>query len=405
VGPGPLETLTRAFLAFRQRLGRALALLQHFDRIGVESAEEYRHWCRAHRFSAELGKSARWRPETRDPRRQFASLARHLLTRYALPDFMDAAWFRGRGADAQRQQSWFVHLGLGGNIRAAEGLPLRLTKRMAHCFTEAPSHLTIEAALRWAQIVGQGGQPELVEAILDTPLGAGFEHESFWATVIAWWVKHPELDADMVAPVYDYIQYRKFEPREIAEPGGEFRVEQPPEPNFSMKSRSVPKLMEAIDAWHIQLSREARSAAVEGWPKTGIPEFEHVDEDPETGNERHWRIAELRTHKELLTEGREMRHCVSSYARRCRAGKDSIWSLQVSDGVVDNRRLMTIALDPRRRLITQVRGRLNLTAHSIRSGRGGSEAAYAALVDRGRAIFKMWTQANRLRQSDGRWVR
>lgn len=307
VGPGPQATLTRAFTGFRQRLGRVLAVLEHLDRLGVESTEEYRQWCQAHGFAADLGKSVRkrhveldaaaaetggadrdawfgqvvtrlharsarpgdlrtgylrlldrafggglaggardacrdlllhcqrhahlggtrpaiaqlgrragntyvealgelarrhrhwrrrladWRPDVQDPRGQFASLARHLLARYELPLFMDAAWFCGRSAHAQRRQAWFLHLAAGGSIRTA-ALPVQLTKRMAHCFGEAPAHFTIEMALRRAQVVGQGGSEELVDAILSTPLGTAFDNEAFWATVVTWWVQHPELD-------------------------------------------------------------------------------------------------------------------------------------------------------------------------------------------------------------------
>jgi hypothetical protein len=496
--PDPCDTLSRAFLAFRQRLGRVLALLEHLHHVGVGSTEEYRQWCQAQGFSPDLGKSVRkrrgeleaaagetdgadpetwfaqvvsrlhthtdrpgdlrtwylqllgrtfgaglaggardafrdlllhcqqhasltgtqpviaqrgrragntyvealgelarhyrrwlrpladWRPSGQDPRLQFASLARHLLSRYELPLFMDGAWFRGRSALAQRQQAWFLHMADGHNIRTAQ-LPLALTKRMAHCFGEAPAHFSIEMALRRAQVVGQfvvgqcvvgGAGDELVDAILSTPLGTSFDNEEFWATVVTWWVKHPELDPELVAPVYDFLQYRRFSPREVAEPGGEVRIEPPPEPNLSMKSRSVPKLLEAIDAWHIQLSREARVAGG-GWPKSSIPDFQYDEASPKTKRVRRWKITELRTDKEIFTEGRELRHCVSSYASQCRSGRQSIWSLQVSDATHKNRRLVTIAVDPRARAITQVRGRLNLTAKSICHGKGGKDDAYA----------------------------
>ena len=517
VGPGPYATLTRAFAGFGQRLGRVHAVLEHLDRVGVESTEEYRQWCRSHGFLPDLGKAVRkrraelevaagetdgtgrdawfgqviarmhahstqpgdlrtgylrqlgrafdgglaggardafrdlllhcqrhahlggtqpaiaplgrragntyvealaelarryrlwlpplasWRPDVQDPRGQFASLVRHLLAGFELPLFMDAAWFCGRSADAQRRQAWFLHVAGGHNIRTA-ALPVQLTKRMAHCFGEAPAHYTIEMALRRAQTVGQGGSDELVDAVLSTPLGTTFDNETFWATVVTWWVKHPELDPEMVPPIYDFIQYRKFAPREVAGPGGDVRMELPPEPNFSMKSRSVPKLLEAIDAWHIQLAREAKATAVDGWPKSGIPDFRFDEANPKTKSIKRWRITELRTYKALFTEGREMKHCVSAYASRCCAGTESVWSLQVSDATQKNRRVMTIALDPRARVITQVRGRLNLTTKSIRVGKGGSDDIYAAYAARGRAILRMWIQANRLGQRGGRWI-
>jgi hypothetical protein len=74
-----------------------------------------------------------WRPDSHNARRQFGSLARHLLACYPVPPFMDAAWFGGETPRARQQQGWFRHIGAGRNIRAAD-LPLPLTRMMAHHF-------------------------------------------------------------------------------------------------------------------------------------------------------------------------------------------------------------------------------------------------------------------------------
>ena len=97
-----------------------------------------------------------WKPDSRNPRRQFAALVRFLLARYDVPTCLDSAWFGGWDQEAQRQQGWFVHVGNGQNIRTAD-LPFVLSKRMAHVFAEAPSELTATEALRWAQVMGQEG--------------------------------------------------------------------------------------------------------------------------------------------------------------------------------------------------------------------------------------------------------
>jgi len=55
---------------------------------------------------------------------------------------------------------------------------------MAHCFCEAPAHLSISQALRWAQVLGYDGSEALAEAICATRLGQCFENESFWSTVV-----------------------------------------------------------------------------------------------------------------------------------------------------------------------------------------------------------------------------
>ena len=94
-----------------------------------------------------------WTPRSHNPDRQFSSLARHLRAAYDVPVFMDKAWLQGTVV----QQQWFKHVGTGKNIRTAEGIPIPLTKKMAHCFLEAPDHYPIEAAFRWAQVLALEG--------------------------------------------------------------------------------------------------------------------------------------------------------------------------------------------------------------------------------------------------------
>ena len=73
-----------------------------------------------------------------EPAEQFGSLARHLLARYDVPAFLDAAWRDGLTAEGVRHQGWFKHVGRGENIRTADDLPIPMTKRMAHHFLQTP---------------------------------------------------------------------------------------------------------------------------------------------------------------------------------------------------------------------------------------------------------------------------
>ena len=109
----------------------------------AELARHYRHWMRP---------LSDWQPDAHNPRHQFTSLARHLVARYDIPAFMDAAWFQGRSAQAYQRQSWFLHMAAGRNIRTAD-IPVAFSKGMAHHFLQAPPHYTIEEALRWGQII------------------------------------------------------------------------------------------------------------------------------------------------------------------------------------------------------------------------------------------------------------
>ena len=120
-----------------------------------------------------------WRPSSHNPKRQFGTLARHLLAQYEVPFFMDSAWFKGDDQEARQQQGWFRHIEMGCNIRTAS-VPVKLTKRMAHNFLEAPDDLPIEKVLRWAQVTGQGGTDQLARTICDTRLGVEYGNEEFW---------------------------------------------------------------------------------------------------------------------------------------------------------------------------------------------------------------------------------
>ena len=58
-----------------------------------------------------------WQPAETNLRLAFRSLAHHLLAHYSVPGFMDSAWDVTTGAEAFRQQSWFIRLGRGSSFR------------------------------------------------------------------------------------------------------------------------------------------------------------------------------------------------------------------------------------------------------------------------------------------------
>ncbi len=324
-----------------------------------------------------------WKPDSRNPRRQFAALVRFLLARYDVPSCLDSVWFGGWDPEAQRQQGWFVHVGSGQNIRTAD-LPLVLSKRMAHVFAEAPSDLTATESLRWAQVVGQGGSEMLAQAVIATELGRSFADESFWSTVVLFLVENPMLDPDMVGPIVDYINHQKYVPTEEGDP---------PQPNYTMKGRSAVKLLRQVEEWHERLARDNRQPGG-SWESSGISEFEWED-DKEDG--LRWTIRELTSKKELTLEGRAMNHCVASYVSNCRRGSKSVWSMQV-DAEGHSARVVTIAVHNPSRNIVEVRGRFNAVPRQ--SGKNPKnktlERPYRELLARSGAVLRKWIEAEEL---------
>jgi len=357
-----------------------------------------------------------WTPDSRNPRRQFGHLARHLLASYPeVPAFMDAAWFGESGPGLDRQQSWFLHLGVGGNIRTAPELPVHLTRRMAHTFLQAPHDLPVEPALRWAQVIGQDGGEALARAILETRLAEDFGEEDFWSTVVVFFVRNPMLDPAHVGPIVDYIHNQKYVPEARDLPDGGVLRGDPPQPNFAMKSRSVDKLLRQVDEWHRALNQRIvdpfddapqpggskRWQRLVSWERSDIGELSHEEVNPSSGESTEWLIRELCSSRTLAAEGRMMHHCVRSYVKSCRNGNTSIWSLSArTDGT--RTPVLTIAIDPRRRKITQVRGKYNASiaqAEGRREKKGSFNRADARLMTRSRPVLEHWARQERLQLS------
>jgi len=293
-----------------------------------------------------------WRERSHNARRQFSSLLRHLLTRYPVPGFMDAAWLRQEAA-AQRYREWFVRIGRGDGIRGTES-PIRLTKRIVHHFLQAPEEYGIEQALRWGQIHALGGDRRLVEAVLGTHIGDGFDHDDFWITVIRFFIANPTLELRHVGPIVDYLHDQRSVPQEVFVAPGVRERRGPLQPNLSMKGRSVRTLLRLVERWHRELARTGAGGPLQ-WQRSPIGEFE-LETGIRSKNLRVWRIRELLSRAELIAEGRAMRHCVASYARTCAGGQCSIWAMELHgfEGI-EKRRTIEVRDD----LIVQCRGRFN----------------------------------------------
>lgn len=337
-----------------------------------------------------------WKPVSHNPRRQFGELARHLLCEYNPPAFLEAAWFRD-GKEGADEQGWFIGVGWGKSLREI-GLPLALTKRMAHvATTEIPASCTVVEGWRWAQIVGMGGSPRLAQTMIATPLGTTFREEDFWETVVRFFVDNPMLDVSRVGPLLDYLRYERCEPR--PQELGAARERLPV--GFTMKGRTPAALLARMEAWHRRLSVSAR-AAQEKWSPSGILGFPM--EDAHDGQERsdrdadgtRWRITEITTAKALSAEGAAMQHCVATYAPSCVRGAVSVWAVTAQfRSTLNPVRVVTLAVN-RNRAIIEARGRRNALPSAAPVSLALLPREESALLVRSRRIINQWASAERL---------
>jgi hypothetical protein len=380
-----------AFVLLLQSVfGEQFTRLRRFESIGTELAGELLalaqqsvHWVRS---------LENWKPGPRqlEPGILF-SLSRHLLARYPVPGFFDSVWKK----DNKAQQRWFRVIGQGRNLRELE-LPLKLTQKMAHiAMTEVPeSILTLEKALRWAQIRGLGGSVALADAIVATPLGESFGEEPFWESVVHFFVNNPTLSLAQVGPLIDYLRFERYEPRWADEAGARLPV------GFTMKGRTAAALLQKMQEWHVQLKWRSRFS-VSHWPSCGLSGNRWKSPCPRTKETRVWELVELTEARILVAEGEAMHHCVASYGERCISGTVSIWSLRVQIGEPPQspRRVLTVRVG-RDRMIQEVRGKFNASPVPSLNARLLDDSDDQQLLIDGAMILKQWARESGLGIAD-----
>ena len=284
-----------------------------------------------------------WRPSTRNTRRQFSSLARHLLAKYPMPPFMDCVWFLG---DCPPQQTWFRLMATGTSPRELD-LPVRLTKGMVRHFLATPDRYSVAAACRRAQVFGLGGSSRLADLILGSRLGDDFCDDEFCCTLIRWLIANPTLKPAQVGPIIDFHYHRKAATR---------AADETTNAEFSIKGCTAESTLQQMHQWHTELRKESARLDVT-WYECGIEEFDFSE--GMRGDVRRWTIREIVARNDLRDEGRDLRHCVAWYEPLCIAGKCAIWSLGVERNGGARKRTLTIEIALARKAIRQVKGKAN----------------------------------------------
>jgi len=270
-------------------------------------------------------------------------------------------------------------------MRTAPDLPMQLTKKMAHFFITAPDDYSIEAAFRWGQVYALGGDRRITDALCKTRLIREFDNDEFWSTVIRFFIENPMLDPAQINPIIDYIWNQRYEPVQVFVDRGVVEEHPPPQPNFTMQGRSVDTLLLAVDSWHQRLEKENAGLNLL-WKKSEIEDFSFMEGSEENRNQCHWRIRELLSSDELISEGRQMHHCVASYARSCHSGKCTIWTMESETEEGGRQKCVTIELSHPTCEIRQIRGSYN---------RKATEAE--------RAVIQRWVDLNQFQVLEYVW--
>jgi hypothetical protein len=115
--------------------------------------------------------------------------------------------------------------------------------------------------------------------------------------------------------------------------------------------------MRLVTAWHSDLAATTPGKRI-SWRASGIQGYRLLEKRADEEQDREWSIHELLNSGALHIEGRMLRHCVYTYTDRCRRRETTIWSLRLRVNG-EEKRMVTIEVDPQRRSIVQVRAKCN----------------------------------------------
>ena len=206
-------------------------------------ARHHAHWIRPVEqwFPTELGNRQA---------KQFNELAEYLFVKYEVPKCLHNAWFEPDDREREIQQGWFIHVATGNNIRTAEHLPFPLTKRAAHLDMTSSHSIPPLMRFREAQIqsIGLANKQHGWALTWDQHM-SGRVNTEFWTSILHFFLNNPMLERSYISPIIDYIHHQKFVPTRIPQPDGTVINAAPAHPNFSIKSRSINRLVMEVDDW------------------------------------------------------------------------------------------------------------------------------------------------------------
>jgi len=277
-----------------------------------------------------------WLSSHRNAMKQFQDFTEHCYIQYNVPLFLKNTLLNHNFLNGR----WLIKCGRGISIRKLDKMPVNLTKKMAHSFYEVPHNLCLQEGIRWAQIKGLGGSPELAYRLAKTRIGRdGFRQEVFWEKIFIW-LTHNEKD--ILHHVTELIDY--------------FIIKNQENVYYSVAGRKSNKVIEQCLEWHDQaryLSRKTWFA----WARSGIGEFSKKDTLDNCSV--NYVIKELLCSKDLFRESQLMKHCVNMYDQNCKNKSSAIFSLRAIFNDGSEKISATIEVSPKTKEIVQAKAKCN----------------------------------------------
>ena len=282
--------------------------------------------------------------KTHNVKRKQIELLRFLFQKYPTPGFLEEVWFSD-GSYPNREPSfsefipWYLAVAQGESLfkTCAKGY---LTKKECFFFIKASSEFNIIQNMWWAKAMALGATVGAANNIARSKLRnhTPWLKDEFWYTVAMFFVRYP-MSPNKIDDIIDFIVAKRTE-----------------NPQFTMHGRTPATFAKHLEEWHRFLAKQ-KQFGNERWDGVDLPDWTY-----EAGSEENpifWTFHQIKTGKELVSEGSAMHHCVASYRNSCVNGRCSIWGVSRHlPKSFETKKRLTIELDKGLRIV-QARGFAN----------------------------------------------
>lgn len=197
--------------------------------------------------------------------------------------------------------------------------PIELTRKQLHFALSQNSKFKGLEHLRFAQI--QDYKPKIIHAVMkNNNKTSNFNTDESLFQEFLIYMNNQELDmfeTNQIMPLFDYVCQQNRQARQDGT-------------TFTIKHHALFSLYTKMIEWHRKLN--SKGANLEWQPSPLFQPLEIIKEKTINNSVVPivYKIVELTTEKELIAEGKQLHHCVASYANRCFQGHCRIFSLRQS---------------------------------------------------------------------------
>ncbi len=297
-------------------------------------------------------------PKSKDDNVLFKSLFCHLLIAYKIPlaveNIIDE-YVRFFLTDDCREIEILFHMIKGKGIHKFPRLKLEMNSKMNFLLNHAPQHFSLPKAMWWAKIRSMGISYSIAAKLVDNfYIGIRTEWLVWYDDFIFFLNRFPTIDQGDLKKIIDFIIAQKKNGVNIHLNDCEEEAWVPALfPEFKFKGRTIASVLKYVEKWraYVQL---AKDAGVGGEFKISPIQSMRI-----TQGKRLIRIRQITNLKNLALEGNKMNHCVATYAGECLSGTSSIWSMNEILAVGKMKRLITIEVIEKTKMIEQASGNSN----------------------------------------------